>query len=328
VPELPEVEVVRRGLESWVVGRRIERVSVLDVRSVRRHLDGQEDFIASLRGATPSAAVRRGKFLWLPLAEEPTAEAGSRVAAPVALVAHLGMSGQLLVEDDSAPLEKHARVVLDLEAQPGLPNQLRFVDQRIFGGLWLSALVPTADGLPGGAGVPAAAVPEDALHIARDVLDPTVSADQTSILESARRLRRAWKNRSAPVKSLLLDQSQISGVGNIYADEALWRTRLHYLTPASELTPKRIAALLTGLKDVMRDALVAGGTSFDSLYVNVNGASGYFARSLHAYGREGDPCDRCLEQGHAGRIVREAYAGRSSYRCTYCQRVPRTVAKG
>jgi formamidopyrimidine-DNA glycosylase len=304
-------------------------VSIADARSVRRHLDGPDDFILSLSGATPRAAVRRGKFLWLPLVEAPVPDdAASAPAVPAALVAHLGMSGQLLVEDDVAPMEKHARVVLNLEKRPGLPNQLRFVDQRIFGGLWLSPLVATRDGLPGGAGDVAAQLPEDAAHIARDVLDPSVSADEAAIQRAARRLRLAWKQRTAPVKSLMLDQSQISGVGNIYADEALWRARIHYLTPAHALGPQRLARLLVALKDVMTDALAAGGTSFDSLYVNVNGASGYFARSLKAYGREGKKCDRCAGAGHAGRIVREAYAGRSSYRCSYCQRPPRSVTRG
>ncbi|MGO3153260.1 MAG: bifunctional DNA-formamidopyrimidine glycosylase/DNA-(apurinic or apyrimidinic site) lyase [Galactobacter sp.] len=329
MPELPEVEVVRRGLESWVVGRRIERVSVLDARSIRRHHDGPEDFVASLHNVTVRAAVRRGKFLWLPLSEPPVPDGGSSpTAVPAALVAHLGMSGQLLVEEARAPMEKHARVVLELEERTGLPGQLRFVDQRIFGGMWLSPLIPTSDGLPGGAGDPGPVLPEDAAHIARDVLDPSVAADEAGISAAARRLRRGWMHRSAPVKSVLLDQTQISGVGNIYADEALWRARMHYLTPSGALGPTRIAELLCALRDVMMDALAAGGTSFDSLYVNVNGASGYFARSLHAYGREGEPCDRCRENGHAGRIVREAYSGRSSYRCTYCQRVPRSSGRG
>jgi formamidopyrimidine-DNA glycosylase len=319
VPELPEVEVVRRGLEKWVVGRRIECVSVKDARSVRRHVDGKEDFAASLQGASLGAAVRRGKFLWLPLtlaAPPDCVTAGPDV--PVALVAHLGMSGQLLVEGASAPMEKHARVVFDLEDEPGLPNQLRFVDQRLFGGLWLSPMTRTEDGFPGGQGSPEQWLPVDAAHIARDVLDPYVMGDDAQVLAAARRLRKDWVRRSAPVKSLILEQGQVAGVGNIYADEALWRARLHYLTPASRLGPTRIAELLSALKDVMTDALAAGGTSFDSLYVNVNGASGYFARSLHAYGREGEPCDRC------GTVIkRERFTNRSSYFCPQCQRKPR-----
>ncbi|MGO3141652.1 MAG: zinc finger domain-containing protein, partial [Galactobacter sp.] len=236
----------------------------------------------------------------------------------VALVAHLGMSGQLLVEETKAPLEKHARIILDLAHRDGFPDQLRFVDQRIFGGLWLSPLMSTADGGPGGLGSSAAELPMDAAHIARDALDPLVSGDEVNLLASARRLRKAWLGRRAPVKSMILDQSQISGVGNIYADEALWRAKLHYLTPVDSLPPRKIAELLRSLREVMTDALAAGGTSFDSLYVNVNGASGYFARSLNAYGRTGEPCARC-----GTGIVRERFTNRSSYLCPRCQHRPR-----
>ena len=308
MPELPEVEVVRRGLEKWVVGRTVLAARVIDPRAVRRHADGVRDLELSLRGARVGAAVRRGKFLWLPLR---LADEATDAASDVALMAHLGMSGQLLVEEVSAPLEKHARVVLDLSSEDGLPGQLRFVDQRLFGGLWLSSLVPTPDGGPGGLGASGAAMPQDALHVARDVLDPFVTGTS---------LRSTWRGRRMAVKAALLDQSLLSGIGNIYADEALWRAQLHYLTPAGELAVGRVDELLQHLRDVMTDALAQGGTSFDSLYVNVNGASGYFDRSLNAYGREGEPCARCTERGMPGRIVREKWGGRSSYRCSWCQR--------
>lgn len=318
MPELPEVEVVRRGLDSWVVGRTIERARVLDARSVRRHQDGPQDFEISLSGATVSAAVRRGKFLWLPLrAVDPLPDA----AAGVALVAHLGMSGQLLVEDSAQPQEKHLKVSLDLAPAPGEgavagkagatgaaagARQLRFVDQRIFGGMWLSPLIPTPDGGPGGRGSDAASFPADAAHIARDVLDP---------LTTASALRASWKTRRVSVKTAILDQSLLAGVGNIYADEALWRTRLHYLTPVASLSLARTAELLQALRDVMGDALAAGGTSFDALYVNVNGASGYFDRSLNAYGQQGKPCSRC-----GTLMVRESFMNRGSHFCPTCQR--------
>jgi len=312
MPELPEVEVVRRGLASWVAGRNIDGVRVLDPRAVRRHTDGPEDLVAELAGTRVAGAVRRGKFLWMPL--ETLHDAGERVA----LVAHLGMSGQLLVEDRDAPVEKHARVILDLSPRADAPEQLRFVDQRLFGGLWLSPMALTPDAGPGGTGSPEPLLPVDAAHIARDALDPALTPTQ---------LRAAWRGRRTAVKAALLDQGLISGVGNIYADEALWRARLHYLTPAGSLPPRRIALLLDALREVMSDALAAGGTSFDSLYVNVNGASGYFARSLDAYGREGEACRRCLAAGRPGRIVREKWAGRSSYRCSWCQRVPAAAGR-
>lgn len=303
MPELPEVEVVRRGLDRWVVGRRITRALVLDPRAVRRHTDGHADLELSLQGGVVTAAVRRGKFLWMPVElAEPAAVPPA--AEPVALVAHLGMSGQLLVEEPTAPRERHARVILDLEERTGMPAQLRFVDQRLFGGLWLSPLVPTADHGPGGSGSAADLVPLDAAHIARDVLDPLVTLAG---------LRAAWRGRTTAVKAALLDQSLLSGVGNIYADEALWRARLHYLTPAGALPPRRVADLLEGLRAVMMDALAAGGTSFDSLYVNVNGASGRYA--LNVYGREGHPCNRCGTP-----IVREKFRNRSSHFCPRCQR--------
>lgn len=318
MPELPEVEVVRRGLDSWVAGRTIRRARVLDPRSVRRHHDGPVDFELALHGATIDAAVRRGKFLWMPLSG-----GEHRAGGPIALVAHLGMSGQLLVEDSSQPQEKHLKVSLELStahgASGGLPAQLRFVDQRIFGGLWLSPLQVTRDGGPGGVGDDAALLPADAAHIARDVLDPLVTA---------RSLREAWRRRHVAVKAALLDQSLLSGVGNIYADEALWRTRTHYLTQVSSLSLARVEELLAALRAVMSDALAAGGTSFDSLYVNVNGASGYFDRSLDVYGREGESCHRCAETGRPGRILREKWGGRSSYRCSWCQRAPRARTHG
>ncbi|WP_394159312.1 bifunctional DNA-formamidopyrimidine glycosylase/DNA-(apurinic or apyrimidinic site) lyase [Galactobacter valiniphilus] len=257
------------------------------------------------------AAVRRGKFLWLPVR---LADEAPDVAPSVALMAHLGMSGQLLVEDAEAPVEKHARVVLDLSARSDAPAQLRFVDQRLFGGLWLSPLQATPDALPGGAGSSEASIPVDGAHVARDVLDPAVTALG---------LHAALAKKQTAIKAAILDQAILSGVGNIYADEALWRARLHFLTPAARLSRAKVAELLGHLREVMRDALAAGGTSFDSLYVNVNGASGYFDRSLNAYGREGEGCAHCAGTARPGRILREKWGGRSSFRCSRCQRTPR-----
>ncbi|RLV54827.1 bifunctional DNA-formamidopyrimidine glycosylase/DNA-(apurinic or apyrimidinic site) lyase [Aeromicrobium phragmitis] len=279
MPELPEVEVVRRGLAEHVVGRGVAEVEILDPRSVRRHGPGPTDFIARLRGRRIVSAERRGKYLWLPLDDDD------------AILGHLGMSGQLLVSDASIPDPRHLRVRLRLDDGA----ELRFVDQRIFGGLSVSE---------GGAELPA-----EIEHIARDPLDPLFDA-----AEFARRLRR----RETGVKRAILDQTLISGVGNIYADEALWRTPLHYARNTRHLRNREIEGLLGHLRDVMTDALAEGGTSFDALYVNVNGQSGYFDRSLHAYGREGEPCDRC-----ATPIRRDAFMNRSSYWCPRCQPRPR-----
>ncbi|GAB3971677.1 bifunctional DNA-formamidopyrimidine glycosylase/DNA-(apurinic or apyrimidinic site) lyase [Streptomyces sparsus] len=287
MPELPEVEVVRRGLDRWVSRRTVAAVTVLHPRSVRRHLAGGADFAARLPGRTVGTPLRRGKYLWLPLS-------GPDAAEDFAVLAHLGMSGQLLVQPPDAPDEKHLRVRVTFADGDG--SELRFVDQRTFGGLSLHPL--TEGGLP-----------DVIAHIARDPLDPEF--DETALHAALRRKRTT-------VKRALLDQSLISGVGNIYADEALWRARLHYERPTATLTAPRTAELLTHVRDVMNAALAVGGTSFDSLYVNVNGQSGYFDRSLDAYGREGEPCRRCGTP-----IRRRPWMNRSSYFCPRCQRPPR-----
>ena len=311
MPELPEVEVVRRGLVSWVRGRTITSVDVLDPRSIRRHALGTEDFVGNLEGATVADVVRRGKFLWMPLLDDAPADAPPAVA----LMAHLGMSGQLLMQDSSAPDEKHLKVRFRLSPRAGMPEQLRFVDQRIFGGLFVTAMVPTDDGGPGGlAESPLPLIADEASHIARDPLDPAFSFDQFYA-----RLRR----RRTGLKRALLDQGLVSGIGNIYADEALWRAKLHYARPTDKIRRTDAEQLLGCAREVMLDALAAGGTSFDSLYVNVNGTSGYFDRSLNAYGREGQPCGRCAAVGINSPIRREQFMNRSSYTCPVCQPRPR-----
>ncbi len=256
----------------------------------------------------------------MPLADTPArtraAGSGRRNHAPaVALMAHLGMSGQLLMQDAAVPDEKHLKVRLRLSPADGMPEQLRFVDQRIFGGLFLTSLIPTADGGPGGlAETPLPLIAEEASHIARDPLDPHFSFD-----EFYRRLR----TRKTGLKRALLDQGLVSGIGNIYADEALWKARLHFARPTDTLRRAEAARVLDAAREVMTDALAAGGTSFDSLYVNVNGASGYFDRSLNAYGREGKECRRCAAAGLVSLIRRDQFMNRSSYTCPVCQPRPR-----
>lgn len=315
MPELPEVEVVRRGLVSWVRGRTITAVEVVDPRSVRRHALGPEDFAGNLEGARVLDVVRRGKFLWLPLADTPPGDPAAADVPAVALMAHLGMSGQLLMQDSAVPDEKHLKVRLLLSPADGMPEQLRFVDQRIFGGLFLTSLVPTPDGGPGGlAETPLPLIAEEASHIARDPLDPYFSFE-----EFYRRLR----TRKTGLKRALLDQGLVSGIGNIYADEALWKAKLHYARPTDTLRRADALRVLDAAREVMTEALAAGGTSFDSLYVNVNGASGYFDRSLNAYGREGMECKRCAGAGLVSMMKREQFMNRSSYSCPVCQPRPR-----
>ncbi|KOG86277.1 bifunctional DNA-formamidopyrimidine glycosylase/DNA-(apurinic or apyrimidinic site) lyase [Streptomyces varsoviensis] len=297
MPELPEVEVVRRGLDRWVRGRTVDAVEVLHPRAIRRHVAGPADFAARLTGHRIGEPRRRGKYLWLPM--ENAGRPAER-AAEISVLAHLGMSGQLLVQPHDAADEKHLRVRVRFADAAG--TELRFVDQRTFGGLSLHDAVPgDPDGLP-----------DVIAHIARDPLDPAFD-------EAA--FHAALRRRRTTVKRALLDQSLISGVGNIYADEALWRARLHYERPTATLTRPRSAELLGHVREVMNAALAVGGTSFDSLYVNVNGESGYFDRSLDAYGREDEPCRRC---GTAMR--RRPWMNRSSYFCPRCQRPPRPAA--
>jgi len=293
MPELPEVEVVRRGLDAHVVGRRIERADFFGTRVTRRHQQGPVDLADRLRDNLVHAAERRGKFLWLVL-EAPDAHLQS-------LVIHLGMSGQLLAEAASAPREAHLHATFDFaDDRP----QLRFVDQRTFGGLALADLVPDPWAVPRTWGVP-----ESITHIAPDPLEPAF--EQSAVVARL-------KSRHTAVKRSLLDQRLLSGIGNIYADEALWRARLHGEREAAALSTPALGRLIGHARDVMLEALEQGGTSFDALYVDVVGASGYFERALSAYGREGRPCLRC------GTLVRrEAFMNRSSYSCPRCQPRPR-----
>lgn len=343
MPELPEVETVREGIAEHSVGRPVRAVRVVDARSLRRHLPGPAHFEATLTGRALRGAYRRGKYLWLTLSEP------DGTLADEALVVHLGMSGQLLVRDEPSeePSEesggepgtetearaafeaepRHLRVALELGpvgatcSASGAGQRLLFVDQRIFGGMFLSSLVPDVPAAAGEVASDGSAVPERFLvpqavkHIARDPLDEFF--DPAAV-------RRKFLRTSSGIKKVLLDQSVISGVGNIYADEALWRARLHYAKPARTLSAAQTRDLLEAVTQVLRESLAAGGTSFDALYVNVLGESGYFERSLNAYGRAGEPCHRCAEAGRTSLIVREPFQNRSSYRCPHCQRAPRT----
>lgn len=351
MPELPEVETVRAGIADHSLGRPVQAVRVVDARSLRRHLPGPAHFEAALTGRALRGAYRRGKYLWLTLSE------ADGTLADEALVVHLGMSGQLLVRDepdgdvgsdsgsdsearaafDEQP--RHLRVALELGTagatggaastnRASTGQRLLFVDQRIFGGMFLSPLVSDAPAaVAGEVASDESAVPEHFLvaehflvpqavkHIARDPLDEFF--DPAAV-------RRKFLRTSSGIKKVLLDQSVISGVGNIYADEALWRARLHYAKPARALSAAQTLELLEAVTQVLRESLAAGGTSFDALYVNVLGESGYFERSLNAYGRAGEPCHRCAEAGRTSLIVREPFQNRSSYRCPHCQRAPRS----
>ena len=298
MPELPEVEVVRAGLAPAVTGARLAGVTVLDDRALTRHPGDAASFESALTGRSVTGAARRGKFLWLPL------DGGEE-----AVVAHLGMSGQMLLRPPGAPAERHERVRIDLEHPEHGELAVVFADQRTFGSLALDRLEPTPDHAPGGWGTDAATVPSQVSHIARDPLDPAFRDDL---------FRAALGRKASAVKRVLLDQTVLSGVGNIYADEALWAARIHPETPAAALSTRAVRTLLTEIRAVLEKALAEGGTSFDAQYVNVNGQAGYFAHSLNAYGRTGQPCPRC-----GAPIVRVSFTNRSSHFCPKCQKPAR-----
>ncbi len=280
MPELPEVETVRRGLEHHVVGRTIDTVRVLHPRAVRRQPGGAAEFESALAGRSLDRAMRRGKYLWMSVGED-------------ALLAHLGMSGQLLVGEPMRPLSSHVRISFTFSGDDG--PDLRFTDQRTFGHMWL-----VRDG---------ADLPAPIAHIAPDPFEPAFDPDAL-----AQRLRA----RRTGIKRALLDQSLVSGIGNIYADEALWRARLHWARPTETLNGPEVSRLLAAVREVLGEALAVGGTSFDELYVNVNGESGYFDRSLAVYGRADQPCPRCGTP-----IRRDPFMNRSAYTCPHCQPRPR-----
>ncbi len=295
MPELPEVEVVRAGLAPAVSGARVLGVSVVDDRALTRHPGDAAHFETALSGREIVTAARRGKFLWLPLAD-----------GAEALVGHLGMSGQMLLRTPDAPTERHERMRIMIAHPEHGELAVVFADQRTFGSLAIDALVPTPDAAPGGWGTDAATTPSQVAHIARDPLDP-------AFIDAV--FRAQVVRRRSGIKRVLLDQTVASGIGNIYADEALWAARLHPETPAESLSTRAVNRLLAEVRAVLQKALAEGGTSFDAQYVNVNGQAGYFAHSLNAYGRTGLPCPRC-----GGMIRRERFMNRSSHYCPRCQR--------
>lgn len=283
MPELPEVETVRSGLEKYVINRRITSANSYHFRAIKPNSIAP---LAAVVGARIRAVKRRGKFLWFELDREFT------------LVAHLGMSGQLLISPKKSPNQSHLRARIELQKSAGFVgnksagNEIRFIDQRTFG--WLSIEQMHNQ------------IPTSVDHIAYDPFEAefnlkNVIADISS--------------RKSAIKPAILNQEIISGIGNIYADEALWRAKIHPEIICEDLSEDEIKKLINSAKAVMKSAIKAGGTSFDQQYKNVNGASGYFSRSLSVYGRAGQPCSRC-----ATLIRRIAFANRSSHFCPRCQR--------
>ena len=283
MPELPEVETVRSGLEKYVINRRIASAHSYHFRAIKPNSIAP---LAAVAGSRIRAVKRRGKFLWFELDREFT------------LVAHLGMSGQLLISPKKSPDQSHLRARIELQksarsvGKKSTGNEIRFIDQRTFG--WLSIEQMHNQ------------IPTSVAHIAYDPFEAefnikNVIADISS--------------RKSAIKPAILNQEIISGIGNIYADEALWRAKIHPEIICEDLSADEIKKLINSAKAVMKSAIKAGGTSFDQQYKNVNGASGYFSRSLSVYGRAGQPCSRCSTL-----IRRIAFANRSSHFCPRCQR--------
>ncbi|MFM5905633.1 MAG: bifunctional DNA-formamidopyrimidine glycosylase/DNA-(apurinic or apyrimidinic site) lyase [Micrococcales bacterium] len=309
MPELPEVETVRAGLEPVLTNATVSGVRILDQRSLKRHLAGPQDFVRTLTRSRILDVVRRGKFLWMPL----QLESGKPEQDRLALVGHLGMSGQMLLRTPDFSADKLTRIVIEVTDSSGRNIEFRFVDQRIFGSLAIDQLVETNDGHAGGfSGNDQSGswwqnlVPATAAHIARDPLDPN--------FPEAEVLRKLC-SKNTGIKRAILDQNLMSGVGNIYADESLWRAKLHYDQPANSISLVKAKELLQHIREILARAVEVGGTSFDEQYKNVNGESGYFEISLNAYGRAGTACNRC-----GAEIIRENWANRGSHFCPRCQR--------
>jgi formamidopyrimidine-DNA glycosylase len=298
VPELPEVETVRRGLAGHLPGRTVVLARAHHPRVARRHAAGGADLCALLTGRQCLGVQRRGKYLWVPLAGGVASDrlCGGEVGGD-ALVGHLGMSGQFRISDQA--MDGHPHLRFDARLDDG--RWLSFLDQRTFGGLGWDHLDVDAAGTR--------VVPTTLAHLGPDPFEPGYRAE-----DAARSIRR----RRSEIKRVMLDQSVVSGIGNIYADEALWRARVHPARSAHLLPVASIVGVLSAAREVMSEALAEGGTSFDSLYVNVNGESGYFDRSLAVYGREDLGCRRC-----GAPIRRLSFMNRSSFVCQRCQRPPR-----
>jgi formamidopyrimidine-DNA glycosylase len=294
MPELPEVETVRQGLTDHVIGRTVVRAQVHHPRTVRHHAAGAPDLEGRITGRRLVSVQRRGKYLWMPLAHgssgDPSADA---------LLAHLGMSGQFRITD--RPLVDHPHRRFDAELDDG--SWLTFLDQRTFGGIGWDVLVPDATGTRD--------VPAGWRHVAADPFEAGFDA---------RSVARGIRRRSSEIKRLLLDQTVVSGIGSIYADESLWRAKLHPQRTGGHLRATTVLSVLDQARQVMTEALDQGGTSFDALYVNINGESGYFERDLAVYGRQDRPCPRC-----GAPIRRLTFMNRSSFVCLRCQRPPRTA---
>jgi len=285
MPELPEVETVARGLRRTIVGRRILSVRlgktdfIDDPAALEQHLPGRQI----------EAVERYGKFMLLRLspASGGSSPAVNGDAAPAALLVHLGMTGQIAPNPAAQPCEKHTHACFLLDDN----RELRYTDARRFGRLAYLSAGPLA---------------EELRAFGADPLEVSVE----EFVEQAR-------TRRARIKALLLDQSFLRGVGNIYADESLWRAKIHPARLGASLKKKQAATLHRVLREILEKAIVLRGSSISD-FLDAEGQPGEYQRHHRAYGREGERCYRC------GALIRRAIvAGRSSYFCPKCQPAPR-----
>jgi formamidopyrimidine-DNA glycosylase len=295
VPELPEVETVRRGLNQVTLARRIVGGEVLLDRTIAN--PSTQDFLAGITGSTIAQWHRRGKYL---LAELTSASIGSPVsalegssiaesAAPGYLGVHLRMTGQLLWVNPDEPISKHTRVRLLFADN----QELRFVDQRTFGQLWW---------------VPPGVFPEKVIT-GLQRLGPEPFSDEFSVQYFCEQLQ----HRRRPVKSALLDQAIVAGIGNIYADEALFLSHIHPQTLCPDLSRSQVQQLRSSVLQVLQASIEAEGTTFSS-FRNVEGVNGNYGRVAWVYGRDGENCRTC-----GSVIERLRLAGRSTHFCPKCQ---------
>ncbi|CAN5195099.1 bifunctional DNA-formamidopyrimidine glycosylase/DNA-(apurinic or apyrimidinic site) lyase [soil metagenome] len=277
MPELPEVETIRRGLEREVVGKRIKSVDVTGMRSIRRH-GNKKQFISRLEGTKITGLVRRGKYLLFKL------DSGDL------LVVHLRMSGQLLKTTPREPMSKHTHVVISF-TQGG---QLRFVDPRTFGELFVTTPETVGDEVP------------ELADLGIDPVDEPMSWVVFGEMLRARRSR---------LKSLLMDQSFLAGIGNIYSDEILFEAGLRYDRTSETLSSQEIRRLYRSVVEVLHEAIKhRGSTLTDQQYVDLYGRPGDFQLQHQVYHREGQSCRRCRSP-----IARSRFAGRSTFYCPHCQ---------
>jgi formamidopyrimidine-DNA glycosylase len=276
MPELPEVETIRHDLEKEAVGKRVKSVEVTGNRSVRRHKN-KKQFISRVEGQKIDGVSRRGKYLLVSLGDD-------------WLVIHLGMSGQLLKSATKDPLVPHTHVVISF-TQGG---QLRYVDPRTFGELFVVAKGSVADEVP------------EIAELGFDPVEDVISWNSFGAMLMAKKVK---------LKTLLTDQHFIAGIGNIYSDEILWAAGLRYDRSSDSLSTQEVRRLHRAVIEILHEAIKFRGSSLaDQQYRDLYGKVGGYAAEHKVYAREGEACRRCRKP-----IARVKWGGRSTFLCESCQ---------